>query len=148
MLIGLTSIIPLVALWSLVDIHSQISTIEPKGQDLNTVILKSHKIKEGDYATTLIGQVQNNLGKEVNFVEIIATFYDQNGDIIGTDTTFTKPYDLRPNMKAPFEMYLEDSLINELNSYDLTIDWRNSDGTKDTKIYEFTSAKTQDKHDE
>ena len=45
----------------------------------HSVDLKSHKIKEDN---RLVGQVQNNVGQNVTHVEIIATFYDQNGNQI------------------------------------------------------------------
>jgi hypothetical protein len=122
-------------------IYSQTSTaIEEKGGEggqEKIVGLKSHKIKADN---TLIEQVQNNVTNEVNFVKIIATYYDQNGDITGTDFTFSDPYLLKPAMKAPFELSLDEEITSELGSYDLTITWRNEDGTKDSKVYEFTSA--------
>jgi hypothetical protein len=144
LLVGLIiTIIPLIALWSNTDIYGQASTLEQKGPDTSIVMLKSHKIKEGDYSDSLIGQVQNNAGKDVTFVEVIATFYDQNGDIIGTKNTYTNPTDLRTNMKAPFEMFLDDELVDQIATYDLMIDWREPDGPGKTQVYEFTSAKAQ-----
>ena len=44
----------------------------------------SHKIKEGQFSDNLIGQIQNNFAKKIQSVEVIATFYDGNGDIVGT----------------------------------------------------------------
>ena len=119
-------------------IYSQISTIEEKGEEQEKIVgLKSHKIKTDN---TLIGQVQNNVTNEVNFVKIIATYYDQNGDISGTDFTFSDPYLLKPAMKAPFELALDEEIMGELGSYDLTITWRNEDDSEDSKVYEFTNA--------
>ena len=68
-----------------------------------------------------------------SFVEIIATYYDQNGHIMGTDSTFSEPYDLKPNMKAPFQMSLGEAVVGEIGSYDLTITWRDTDGSQDSK---------------
>src|SRR5687767_9131415 len=84
----------------------------------------SHKIKEGQFSDKLIGQVQNNLNDKVQFVEVIATFYDQAGDIVGTNNGFTNPTDLSPGMKAPFDLNLDEGLTDELASYDLTVSWR------------------------
>ena len=63
--------------------------------------LLSHKIKEGDYSDSLIGQLQNNFAKKIESVQVIASYYDGNGDIIGTDYGYTTPSDLSVGMKAP-----------------------------------------------
>ena len=106
----------------------------------HSVDLKSHKIKDDN---RLIGQVQNNVGQNVTYVEIIATFYDQNGDITETEHTYSNPRDLKPGMKAPFEMDLDENLVNDLNSYDLMVKWLNILEVEETKVYEFTGNSTQ-----
>ncbi|MFB5600868.1 MAG: FxLYD domain-containing protein [Nitrososphaeraceae archaeon] len=88
------------------------------------VELLSSKIKEGDYSTKFIGQVKNNLQDKVEFVKVIATFYDEAGDMIGSDYTYTEPSDLQPNMKAPFEMFLDDDVGSQAQSYDITLTWQ------------------------
>jgi hypothetical protein len=103
------------------------------------VELKSHKITNDN---RLIGQVQNNAGQNVTFVEIIATFYDQNGNISETEDTYSNPQDLKPGMKAPFEIHLDDNLVNTLNSYDLMVNWQNLNEIEETKVYEFTTNST------
>ena len=85
-------------------VYSQTTTEEKK------VELLTSKIKEGEYSTKFIGQVQNMLTENVEFVKIIATFYDQSGNMIGSKSTYAEPYDLQPKMKAPFEMYLDDDV--------------------------------------
>jgi len=106
----------------------------------HSVDLKSHKIKEDN---RLVGQVQNNVGQNVTHVEIIATFYDQNGNISDTENTYSNPHDLKPVMKSPFEMDLDENLVNDLNSYDLMVKWINIHEIEETKVYEFTANSTQ-----
>ena len=36
-------------------------------------------------------------------------------------------------------MSLGEDVISGIGSYDLTITWRNTDGSEDSKVYEFTS---------
>ena len=99
----------------------------------------SHKIKEGQFSDKLIGQLQNNLNDKVQFVEVIATFYDQAGDIVGTNNGFTNPTDLSPGMKAPFDLNLDEGLTDELASYDLTVSWRLPGSLEDeSKVFEFS----------
>jgi len=40
--------------------------------------------------------------------------------------SYAEPSDLKPNMKAPFEMYLDEEIANDIGSYDVTITWRHS----------------------
>lgn len=88
------------------------------------VELLSHKIRSGSYTDKLIGQVQNTNDKDVELVQIIATYYDANGEMIGSGTTFTQPTALKPNMKSPFEILLDADIANEIKAYDITITWR------------------------
>ena len=46
-------------------------------------------------------------------------------------------------MKAPFEMDLDENLVNDLNSYDLMVKWLNIHEIEETKVYEFTFNSTQ-----
>ena len=52
----------------------------------------------------IVGEVQNNGSETAKFVEVSATLYDSNNKVIGTESTFTKPSDIEPGQKAPFEV--------------------------------------------
>jgi hypothetical protein len=106
----------------------------------------SHKIKEGQFSDSLIGQLQNNLNKKIQFVEVIATFYDQAGDIIGTSNGYTNPTDLSPKMKAPFDLRLDEGITDELTSYDLTVSWKKAGmfGEEESKVFEFSKQQASD----
>ena len=52
----------------------------------------------------IVGEVQNNGTETAKFVEVSATLYDSNNKVIGTESTFTKPSDIDPGQKAPFEV--------------------------------------------
>ena len=89
------------------------------------VELTSHKIERGDEnSNKFIGKVQNLINKDVEYVIIIATFYDENGKIIESKSTYTQPNNIKPNMTASFEMILNDNAPNNVTSYDVTISWR------------------------
>jgi hypothetical protein len=64
------------------------------------------------------------IDKNVEYVTIISTFYDENGKIIGSKTTYTKPNNLKSNMTASFEMMLNEDIFSNITSYDVTITWR------------------------
>ena len=89
------------------------------------VELISHKIERGDdNSNKFIGKVQNLINKDVEYVIIIATFYDENGKIIESKSTYTQPNNIKPNMTASFEMILNGDTPNNVTSYDVTISWR------------------------
>jgi|SRR5215211_3797536 len=106
----------------------------------------SHKIKEGQFSDNLIGQIQNNFPKKIQSVEVIATFYDANGDIVGTANSYTNPTNLSPGMKAPFELRLDEGVTDELASYDLTVSWRTAGmfGEEESKVFEFSKQQAAD----
>ena len=88
------------------------------------VELLSHKIQSVENSSKFIGQVHNTINKNVEYVIIIGTFYNGNGEIIGSKSTYTKPNTIKPNMTASFEMILGDDLFSNITSYDVTITWR------------------------
>lgn len=61
----------------------------------------------------------------MTFVKIIATFYDSNNNVVGTDFTYTSPSTLQPGQKAPFDMIvIEGSMPSHLVVYyTLTVDY-------------------------
>ena len=76
-------------------------------QKKGLVIVSDNGFNDND--TTLpqyhiVGEVQNNGQQTAKFVEISATLYDSNNKVIGTEFTFTKPSDIEPGQKAPFEI--------------------------------------------
>jgi hypothetical protein len=52
----------------------------------------------------IVGEVQNNGSETAKFVEVSATLYDSDNKVIGTESTFTKPSEIEPGQKAPFEI--------------------------------------------
>ncbi|HEX7143274.1 MAG TPA: hypothetical protein VF222_12435 [Nitrososphaeraceae archaeon] len=109
------------------------------GVEDKTVELLSPKVKSGEYSDKLIEQVHNNIDKNVEYVQIIATFYDQNEGMFGSKSTYAQPSDLKQNMKAPLEMFLDDDVANELSAYDVTLTWRHPRETEEySNIYELS----------
>jgi allantoicase len=105
---------------------SQQQEEEEGGGGEKKVELLSHKIEtSGENSDKFFGKVHNMINKNVEYVIIIATFYDENGNILGGKSTYTKPNTIKPNMTASFEMSLNDNFpSNNITSYDVTISWR------------------------
>ena len=56
----------------------------------------------------IVGEVINESHLSIRFVEIIATFYDANNSVIGTDFTFTSPSTIQPGQRAPFDIFVSE----------------------------------------
>ncbi len=61
----------------------------------------------------IVGEVKNTSSRRLEFVEVVATFYDGRGRVVATDFTYTSPENLRAGQTAPFEFVLtEGNLTN------------------------------------
>ena len=77
----------------------------------------------------IIGQVKNIVSDTVEFVKIGLTVYDENGDVIGTDFTYSSPDTLKPSQKASFDLLSEKDNFKGMKNYELSLQWRDADGT-------------------
>jgi hypothetical protein len=96
------------------------------------VIINSYRLttseETGETTFNINGEIQNNRDETIEFVEVIATFYDSNKAVLGSDFTFSDPDTLRPGQAAPFEISLwpgvnTDIPISEIASIKMHIDW-------------------------
>ena len=74
----------------------------------------------------IVGEVLNQAPVTAKFVKIIATFYNANGQVIGTDFTYADPSDLAPGQRAPFDIIVSEGSVPmyQMSSYGLTVDWQ------------------------
>jgi len=68
----------------------------------------------------LVGEVLNRTTDTLRFVEVLATFYDGNGQVMGTSSTFTELSSIGPGGTAPFKMTAPD--LSQLGRYELEVD--------------------------
>jgi hypothetical protein len=121
----LIGIFIIIGIFSVSQYSSYSQTSEQHEEREKKIELLSHKVeKSGNYTGKFIGQVHNMINKNVEYVIIIAIFYDENGKIIGSKSTYTKPNTIKPNMTASFEMSLSEDISSNITSYDVTITWR------------------------
>ena len=75
----------------------------------------------------LVGEIKNKGDEEIRFVKLTATFYDNNGIVIGTDFEYARPHDILPGQTAPYEFTigLSDSIdVNDIAKAKYDLDWR------------------------
>jgi hypothetical protein len=61
----------------------------------------------------VVGEVVNGGTDSTEYVKVVATFYDEAGQVINTDYTYTDPSDLAAGQSAPFELTVSDEDIAE-----------------------------------
>jgi hypothetical protein len=94
------------------------------------VVLLSQRYNEEQFSNKIVGEVENNGTEQVEYVKVAVTFYDSAGNVVGTENTYADPSDLRPDMKAPFKIYIRSvSVIADTATYGFTISWDNPDGS-------------------
>jgi hypothetical protein len=73
----------------------------------------------------IVGEVINESFESMTLVKRIATFYDSNNNVVGTDFTYTSPSTLQPGQKAPFDMIIiEGSMpLHLVAYYTLSVDY-------------------------
>ena len=74
----------------------------------------------------IVGEVLNQAPVTAKFVKIIATLYNANGQVIGTDFTYADPSDLAPSQRAPFNIIVSEGSVPmyQMSSYGLAVDWQ------------------------
>ncbi len=82
-------------------------------------------------STINVGQVKNIGNGIAESVEIIFTYYDTNGDIVGTDNTYVNIQKLNPGQKAPFSQFMDRNTTIGMTNYEIAIKWNNADGSEE-----------------
>jgi DNA-binding beta-propeller fold protein YncE len=86
---------------------------------------KKDKIFE-DTTYDMVGEIKNKSEEEVTFVQIIGTFYDDNGIVIGTNYAYTEPTDIKPGRTAPYTLSVGfgDSIdVNDIAEAKYHLEW-------------------------
>jgi len=72
----------------------------------------------------IVGEVLNNTETNIEFVKVIATYYDQLGQVIGTDFTYTKLDILIPGQRSPFDVNSSPYTLPLLDSYKIQVSYQ------------------------
>jgi hypothetical protein len=73
----------------------------------------------------IVGEVMNESSEILDMVKVVATLYDMNNQVVGTDSTYLEiNNNFYPGEKSPFKITIsnDDAPIHQLSSY--TLDWR------------------------
>lgn len=97
-----------------------ISTPSPTPIEPEILSSSGYKSDLGYY--TVVGEIQNNLQSNINYVKIIGTFYDSQNTVIDTDFTYVDIDILKPGQKSPFEISCYPEKISP-QRYKLSLDY-------------------------
>ena len=113
-------VIVLVSLVLLVSIIC-IASLNPVKADSVTVLSSSGFTDAiGDYH--IVGEVQNTGSNTVSFVQITATYYNSNNQVVDTQFTYASLSYMQPNAKSPFDIIETTStLVPEISTYKLQV---------------------------
>lgn len=70
----------------------------------------------------IIGEIENNGTETATYVEIVASLYDSEGNIVLKDFTYTTPSEIDSGEKAPFEItIIDDERVPLVETYSLSV---------------------------
>jgi len=70
----------------------------------------------------VVGEVKNNGSETVEYVMILATFYDSDGKVVVTEWTFTEEDEIAPGETGTFELLMIYSdLVPQIDHYTLQV---------------------------
>jgi len=111
------------------------STTSPK--PLGLEILSNSSYIDSIGWMHVVGEIKNIETGTANYVKVIATYYDEAGNVVAAAFTYSDPSDIEPGQKAPFEILLSDERTPYVVSYKLT-----AESNQYTLIPEFPSVIT------
>ena len=76
-----------------------------------------------DGAFHVVGEIQNNLDSPLNQVNVFATLYDENNNVVVTKETRSLVNTIMPEMKGPFDFIFTDINPEQIKSYSLDLDY-------------------------
>jgi hypothetical protein len=110
---------------------SQLPLLPPMGPEqaytyLSPVIMSQYSYANNLSSFQIVGEVLNQAPVVAKSVRIIATLYNQFGQVIGTDFDYTDPSDLSPGQRAPFSITVQEysAPTYQMTKYSLNIDWQ------------------------
>ena len=100
-----------------------VGTVQNISEPVNIL---SHNAREDGGYLHVVGEVENGLGRVIDFVKVTGTFYDANNQVIGTDFVFADPSSLEAGETAPFDLTLFTDAVNpsQVASYKIRVSWQ------------------------
>ena len=95
------------------------------------IILIEQKYKSDRFIDKIIGKVKNIGNGTAEYVKITFNLYDKNGELVGTEHTYSDPRTLKPGQKAPFDNLIDEKTGDKVKAFEVSLSWDNPDGTEE-----------------
>lgn len=101
-----------------------------EGQGQGQVVILSHSSFIDIFGYyDVVGEVKNVGDQPVEWVTVTATFYDSEGQVVGTNSAYTYLEVLLPGRKSPFKIVeTESAVIEKITNYSLKVSFQQSAG--------------------
>lgn len=95
------------------------------------IILTKITYLSDKYSDDIAGQVKNVGNGTAESIKIILTYYDENGEVIGSDYVYTDQDKLKAGQKSPFSQIVDEETGDDMEAYEISLSWQNSDGSEE-----------------
>ncbi len=104
---------------------------EDSSDSVAKIILNKIKYRSDKFSDNIAGQIMNVGNGTVENLQVIFTYYNKKGELIGSDFTYTNPDTLKPGQKAPFNKLIDEKTGDDVKAFEVSLTWNNPDGTEE-----------------
>lgn len=95
------------------------------------IILTKIKYRSDKFSDDISGQIMNVGNGTSESIKVIFTYYDKNGNVIGSDYSYANQDNLKPGQKSPFSQMINEEIGDDMEAYEVSLSWQNSDGSEE-----------------
>lgn len=95
------------------------------------IILSKIKYRSDKFSDNISGQIMNVGNGTAESIQVIFTYYDKKGNVIGSDFTYANQDMLKPGQKSPFSQMVDEEIGDDMEAYEVSLSWQNSDGSEE-----------------
>jgi hypothetical protein len=89
------------------------------------------KYRSDKFSDDISGQIMNVGNGTSESIKMIFTYYDKNGNVIGSDYSYANQDSLKPGQKSPFSQMVNEEIGDDMEAYEISLSWQNSDGSEE-----------------
>jgi hypothetical protein len=95
------------------------------------IILTKIKYRSDRFSDDIAGQLKNVGNGTAESIQIIFSYYDKKGQVIGSDYVYANQDFLKPGQKSPFSQMVDEEIGDDMKAYEVSLSWQNSDGSEE-----------------
>jgi hypothetical protein len=95
------------------------------------IILTKIKYRSDRFSDDIAGQIKNVGNGTAESIQIIFSYYDKKGEVIGSDYVYANQDLLKPGQKSPFSQMVDEEIGDDMKAYEVSLSWQNSDGSEE-----------------